>query len=215
MNPSILTLLGLAMGAAPSEALPPIPVFLHGSSVVPAGALVEARQEAARILLEAGVETRWFECSPSAAGAQPEPACDGALRPSHVVVNIVARGKRQYQRVRSGSPVLMELLGEAICLEQTGGNHVTIYFKVVERRAQLSDARRARLLGYTIAHEIGHLLLGPQHSTGIMATDWLENDVLTVPADKLLFSASDRQRLETQVRARLRADQQVASAANR
>jgi hypothetical protein len=203
------------MGTAPSQALPLIPVLLYGSSVVPADAFIEAKREAARIFREAGIEMAWFDCSARLAGGQPEPACQGTLLPSHVLLTIVPRWKRQYQRVRSGSPVLMEMLGEAICSGPTGGNDVTIYFKIVERRAQKSDARRARLLGYVIAHEIGHLLLGPQHSTGIMATDWAEKDVLKVPADELLFSAADRGRLETKVRARLAADEQVAFKARR
>jgi hypothetical protein len=105
----------------------------------------------------------------------------------------------------------MEMLGEAIYIAPTGGNEVTIYFKIVERRSQKSDARRARLLGCAIAHEIGHLLLGPHHSTGIMSTEWAEKDVLRQPAEKLSFSAADRGRLEAQVRARLLADQQLAS----
>jgi len=215
MNPSILTLMGLVMSAAPSEALPPIQVFVHGSTVVPAGVLIEARQEAARILREAGVETQWFDCSPSAASAQPEPACEVALLPSRVVVMIAARWKRHYYRVRGGAPALMEVLGEATCSGQSCNNDVTIYFQIVERRAQRSEARRVRLLGGAIAHEIGHVLLGPQHSTGIMAADWAEKDVLRAPADKLLFSEADRGRLQQQVRARLGADQQVASRAGR
>jgi len=215
MNPSILTLMGLVMSTVPLEALTPIPVFLYGSTAVPAGALVEARQEAARILREAGVETRWFECSPSAAGAQPEPACGGALLSSHLVVRIVPRLQREYYRKPSGAAVPMEMLGKALCVQGTGGNYISIYYNAVDRLARESDARRARLLGYAIAHEIGHLLLGPQHSTGIMAADWADKDVLRVPADKFFFSASHRQRLETQVRARLRADEQVASNASR
>ena len=216
MNPAILTVMGLVMSAAPPEALPAIRVFVHGSTVVSPGVLIEARQEAARILRDAGVETQWFECSRSALSAQPEPDCEVALLPSHVVVMIAARWKRQYYRVRRGvPPALMEVLGEATCIEQSCANDVTIYSNIVERRAKRSDARRIRLLGGAIAHEIWHVLLGPQHSTGIMAPDWAEKDVLKLPADRLLFSASDRRRLETQVRARLRADQQVASHASR
>ena len=103
-----------------------------------------------------------------------------------------------------------EILGQALCVGDNEGNYINIYGKSVLRTAAGSEKRMALLLGYSIAHEIGHLLLGPKHTTSIMARDWAARNVLVAPPDQLLFSVSDRRKLVERAWIRLAADRQRA-----
>jgi hypothetical protein len=52
------------------------------------------------------------------------------------------------------------------------------------------------LLGYIIAHELGHLLLGPGHApSGIMRATWDMNDLEAIRQGRLKFSREECARI--------------------
>ena len=65
------------------------------------------------------------------------------------------------------------------------------------------------LLGHLIAHEIGHLLLGPDRhsSTGIMRPKWSRKDAKVASSGELLFTRAQGRRIRAQVLKRMRAEQ--------
>lgn len=73
----------------------------------------------------------------------------------------------------------------------------------------LKDLMFAKLLGRTVAHELGHVLLdSPGHADfGLMRASYRANDVLRVPASAYTLNAAERARLFTlmAVRARIAA----------
>ena len=78
----------------------------------------------------------------------------------------------------------------------------TIYFQSIHRLSQAAGADEAQVLGYAIAHELGHLLLASHvHSDqGLMRPQWRERDLRRRRDSDWQFSAQDaaaiRDRLE-------------------
>jgi len=81
--------------------------------------------------------------------------------------------------------------------------------KVVDEVAfQGKDAQTSRILGHAIAHEVGHLLLGPSaHSpSGIMRGVWSPDDLKLMSWTYLLFTPSQSDQLRADLGRRVRQD---------
>ena len=80
----------------------------------------------------------------------------------------------------------------------------TLSLQWVNKLASLGTAEEYQVLGAAIAHEIGHLFLGPNsHSpVGIMRAGWKEEDLLKVSQARLTFTPDQAQLIRTKVRAR-------------
>lgn len=80
----------------------------------------------------------------------------------------------------------------------------TIYADRVVGMARAAGVAFARLLGYAIAHELGHLLLAsPAHATdGLMRPNWLDRELRRRDVRDWAFSSQDaatiRSRLASQ-----------------
>ncbi len=199
-----LTIAVAAAAAQPGTDVPSLRVLIYDFAHMPKGPLAGAQQEAGRILRAAGVQLRWNDCPPGISGGD-RPACNGLLAPSDLVVHILARRWLEFRVLRSGMGVPYEILGHALCVAENEGNYIKIYGKSALRMAAGSEKRLTLLLGYGIAHEIGHLLLG-RHTTGIMAPEWAEKNVLAAPSDQFLFSLSDSSKLIERARKRVAAE---------
>jgi hypothetical protein len=175
-------------------------VVINDGAGVPAELLRSARQEAARILEQAGVASRWRDCFGD--GGRTPSVCTEPLTPSRLIVRIARLRARVFQRTPIGAGDAVEILGDAMCIRGAGGHYGTIYYGSIERLAGGSQLRMARVLGYVIAHEIGHLLLGPQHTGGVMAPHCRAGEILKVPPEQCLFTAGDGEKMLAQVRRR-------------
>jgi hypothetical protein len=203
----LLPLAGAGIQAA--HEAPTLRAFTYDLAGLPPGVLARAHEVADRVFHAAGLELRW--CTYNRAGVledSPEP-CRGPLAHSDLALRILPRRERELRFLASGATEHYEILGHAICVAGGEGKYVSIYWKSLLRMAGTSEARVALLLGYTIAHEIGHLLLG-DHTTGIMASDWAGKDVIAAPEHEFLFSVSDSRRLVKRAWERLAADKAAA-----
>jgi hypothetical protein len=72
--------------------------------------------------------------------------------------------------------------------------------------AQLMGLDAEIVLGHTMAHEIGHLLLGSKNhaSQGIMRPTWGARDIHLAKTGVLGFTDAQAERMQAQVAARLR-----------
>ena len=124
--------------------------------------LVQAEEESSRIFRAAGVELAWLDCPTSHAEEEKYPACEPPLGSMAVDLRILPPSMTA--RVRSSG----EQLGFAMA------SAAWVYYQRVELLAESRVASRDEILGHAIAHEIGHLLLGPDsHSpSGIMRANW-------------------------------------------
>lgn len=164
-----------------------------------AGAIPTARHTAGAILGRAGIEVRWLECGPAEPMASPD-ACSRPVQPNELVVRILSAGT-------VGSRADVDTLGFAfIDLDAGGGSLATVYADRVRAMAQGAGVDAAELLGRTMAHEVGHLLLGTNRhaSRGLMRASWSSTDLRRNHATQWLFGGEEGEAMRRVIASRLR-----------
>jgi hypothetical protein len=76
------------------------------------------------------------------------------------------------------------------CPDSEPGCVANIFYAKIDEVAWRAGGRSARILGHTMAHELGHLLLGANaHSpSGIMRGDWSPEDLMFMRSGELTFT---------------------------
>ena len=140
--------------------------------------VTEAEMEAARIYHAAGITIVWDEC-----------ACSQVPSPTTVMLRLSPRFP--------GS-VRQENLGYAPTGDE-GGSLAIIFYDRVE--AMTPGESPSRVLGYAIAHEIGHLLLGrnAHSSAGLMRGYWTRKDLKPSYRDQMNFTLGQAERMRTRI----------------
>jgi hypothetical protein len=134
------------------------------------GKLRGAEGEAGRIIGDAGLETVWLDCPTSSPrttlaqdGGQQE--CSGLA--AGTTVNLRVLNRSDYNSATFNREVFGYADGPALAS--------VLYDRVAALAGADGDMNEAAvILGDAMAHEIGHLLLGPgaHSSTGIMRGQW-------------------------------------------
>jgi hypothetical protein len=169
---AVLLVIGIcALGAAqPSAAvalLDDITVRVYDSAGLAGHVKQSAFRVAAQSLAAAAIGIRWEHCA-------------GSDRPC---ANPIAAGELVVRIVRAPGPVWARdalPLGDAFVDSRTrSGVLATIYADRVELLAAATGLDAATLLGRTVAHELGHLLLATSaHSAhGLMRPLWSRDDL--------------------------------------
>jgi len=187
-------------GEAESPQIPALTVRLYDYSAAPRQVLVEAGRQASRVFAKAGIEVAWADCSVSDGGSPRSPICDQAPSPQVIFVRMLSRAAAQRYRVpKSWFGFAQQATGE-----HEHGVHATLFYDRAEqeqRRATGIEISVGQLLGYVIAHEVGHLLLGVgSHApAGIMRVPWRKKELLQITRGELGFSSVERQTLRANV----------------
>jgi hypothetical protein len=157
--------------AAAQDRSSEITVLVNDSADVKPSILRKAEREAGRLFDAAGIEIQWVNCAET-------DECQRILGPSEFVLHIVPGGKTRSDFV----------FGEAFLGEDGRGQYSDVFFDRL-RQAQ-GEVDLALLLGAVSAHELGHLLLGPNsHSgIGIMEPRWQKGSVDKIGKGMLLFT---------------------------
>jgi hypothetical protein len=159
-------------------------------------ALTNTEGVAAAIFQEVGVETAWVDCPLSWTDLKRYPTCQETMQTTDLVLRILP--KSMAMKVRTGD----DALGFAKpCPEDEPACDLTVFYHRVDGLA--TDGYPAdRILGHVIAHEVGHVLLGPgAHSDiGIMRGVWSRHDLQHISWGLLLpFTADQRKQLRAAV----------------
>jgi hypothetical protein len=174
--------LGISSAAAESDRndRPDITVHLYDYVAVSEQTLAHALGEAARILRIAGITTKWRVHALHDADAATS-ALPFKFGPSDLAVRVMPAE----MAVPLG--LTPDALGFAFPSQVEGiGTLALVVFDQIEDAAR----RPGLLMGHVIAHEIGHLLLGPNsHSaTGIMQDPWTPMVLGEAHRGQLLFT---------------------------
>jgi hypothetical protein len=160
-----------------------------------------ARQTASAILSRARIRAEWLECGlPADAAGTALDACAEPLRWNELVVRIVSAGAVK-------SHPAADTLGFALVdAESGGGSLATVYADRVNALAHGAGADVAVLLGRTIAHELGHLLLGTNRHAphGLMRASWAGADLRRNRATQWLFDGSEAEAMRRGIAGRFR-----------
>ena len=165
-----------------------------------AGNIHAARRTARGILQGAGIHVAWLECGLPAAATAALDACTQPLQSNELVVRIVSAGTLD-------SRPHVDALGFAFVDTDAGGGWLaTVYADRVALMAKGAGVDTAALMGRTIAHEIGHLLLGTnQHAShGLMRALWSDADLRRNRATQWLFGGKEGEVMRRGIAGRFR-----------
>ena len=153
---------------------PPVVLVVTGADVLAAVEWSRARAVVSRLLGRAGVATVW--------------ASEGECQRRTVCLALSS------VRPPQAHP---DVAGYAV-LAVDGSGQAAVYLPGVARTADQLGVDRGLLLGVTMAHEIGHVLLGPAHSRGVMSErmDWRQ--MQAAGRGELLFGDGEAQRLRAE-----------------
>jgi hypothetical protein len=199
---------GLARSeAAPAATMPlaRIAVRVYHVAGVPSGNWSAATKIAEDILEGAAVTAEWRTCG-SNATALTERSCLTPLDPNEFAIRIVT------EQVPAGDERPVPLGYSLIDMRTGTGSLATIHPNRVVWLASGSGVELCMLLGRTIAHELGHLLLGSNdhRSVGLMRGVWSQDSLRrNTPAD-WTFTDADAADIHAAIRRRMMPQQFAA-----
>lgn len=116
-----------------------------------------------------GIHVVWHYCRGALAVA-PGSTCEGEMQVNEIVMRLQPAGPRSSDDDRTLH------LGRSIVTAE-GGYYASVFVPAVRTQAAGFGLAFDLLMGYAVAHEVGHCLLGPGHSyAGLMRGAWNRKD---------------------------------------
>ncbi len=149
---------------------------------IPRNVLHSAEDQASFALATGGITVKWIDCS-------QEYACEAPLLPNEVVIMV-----KLFRPLTTQGHLKGETLGNAVGPRNGTGVYAWIWYNEIRRAATVAGfVSWHDLLGYVIAHEIGHLLLGPDHCAGtVMQANWRPRELTQIWRRQLRFNDVQR-----------------------
>jgi hypothetical protein len=149
--------------------------------------LASSEKVAAEAFENLGVQLVWVDCPVPKAHSRVYAACQSDMGPIDLVLRILPRHMAIKLAARD------EPLGSAqTCPESEPACELNVFYYRIDELA-VEGYRADRILGYVIAHEVAHVLLGPGHSEdGIMRGQWTRNDLQRISWGLQLDFTSDQ-----------------------
>lgn len=162
-----------------------ITVGIYNYAEITPRELQEAERQAATFFAGARVRIEWLEYAhqvPSVPSPSKDPTAD-------LYVRILDASKTGAAR----QTFAVDVMGESIIPSGTKGplpgRIANVFYDRVKGLSADWGQSSGEVLGEAIAHELGHLLLGPQHSPmGIMKAQWTFRDQMLINRCQMGFS---------------------------
>jgi hypothetical protein len=182
----------LLLSAAAAFAGDRMTVAVCNISELPGSVIESAEAEVAYVFRSMDVEVQWTNC-----GAEVD-AADPRKRPDFIV------------RVRIGGhlaklgPTSLEAMGRAFMNVDGSGNMADVYFGAIRELTLLYPvAGSGQVMGYTMAHELGHLLIGAGHRpTGLMRAALSKKELDALNRRHLKFNGAEQAAILRKLRSR-------------
>ena len=184
--------LGLARSHRAPDSSGIVIVRVYNHVRLPSDVLSAAERETDSVFRSAGIETKWIDCPVNGEPSDAYPACRADFGPADFVMKIIS----PEMAAKYSWPSL--LMGYAVtnCTPDLKGCWAAVSYRRVQDLALKADVSPALVLGKAMAHELGHLLLGPGHSdTGIMRAQLDDGDFSPGRLPSLVFLVAQRERL--------------------
>jgi hypothetical protein len=168
-------------------------VRIYDAAGVSAKDLETARVTVQLAMQHASIEVVWQNCSDTAV---PGGSCNAPVDAREVLVRLVAA---------VGEPMAPATLGYSMVdVQAHAGTLATIFEDRVTTVARRTDFDAGRLLGFAIAHEIGHLLLGTStHAPrGLMRAIWSDVELRKNSAADWTWSRGEETKIRRGLAAR-------------
>ena len=123
-------------------------------------------------------------------------SCESGLEGEAAVQNHWYTARfRDGRALLTPGPAALDPLGEAF-FSDSGGYLADVYYEGIQTLASTHEVEFTTLLGYVMAHEICHLLVGPGHAaSGVMRRAWDRNDLIAMREGRLKFAPADGARM--------------------
>ena len=140
---------------------------------VPERTVAGAKSVVGAIFSPLGVEVDWKRCEDSGSAL-------------NIVLRLLRKGPAGEPRGDS-----LQAMGMAFTRAGVAGSRADVYFGAIDELASLRQADPAEVLGYVVAHELGHLLGLGHFAGGIMSASW--NDKMLKAARKRWLKFNESQ----------------------
>ncbi|HVN05995.1 MAG TPA: hypothetical protein VMT86_16350 [Bryobacteraceae bacterium] len=155
--------------AAASSSAQTLVIGLYDYASLSAKETVRLTETAGLALADSGIQVVWVHCR-GALAVTPAAACETELQSNQIVMRLDAGG------LPSSNGGRVEHLGRTLATAD-GGQFASVSVPAVRTQAAEFGMPFDLLLGYAVAHEAGHCLLGPGHSnSGLMRAAWNRKD---------------------------------------
>ena len=142
---------------------------------VPDKVVAHAESVVAAVFSPLRIEVGWADCEGSGPGL-------------NILLRLRREGPLGAERADS-----LDVMGMAFTAAGVAGSRADAYYGAIEGFARRHHADPAEVLGYVVVHELGHLLLGPGHSSGsIMTASWNDKTLEAASHRWLTFNQSQR-----------------------
>lgn len=177
---------------------PSITVFVYDYAQTSPSTLERAEAEATYVFREARVDVTWINCLAVQPSAGSD--CNQPKGPTEFVLRILRPTKAANKAFRSST------FGYSV-RDRNGGTLATVFYDRVEKVARGEGLSTGIVLGYAVAHEIGHLvLLTEKHSrAGLMRAGFTHQDWQLAAQGALLFSSEQAEAIRGTVLTKLSA----------
>jgi hypothetical protein len=150
----------------------------------------QAKAETDQVYGSAGIRITWYTCEEF-----PTPA------PKDSAPWFVIR-LRNDKPPRTAGPASLDVMGKAY-VEDNGGYMADAYWQAIALNSAQHEADGGALLGFVMAHELGHLLLGPGHTPdGVMQAAWGQKQMDALRRRWLKFGKESAKRIQRALDAR-------------
>lgn len=158
---------------------------------IPGWVIEQAETDAAYVFRAVDVDVHWLSCA--------EMNVEGVRMRTDFILRVRVGGDATPPGLAS-----LDLMGRAFLNAQGTGYIADIYYaRIQELTRQYPFASSDRVLGYTMAHELGHLLIGAGHrATGIMRGPWGRMEFEALSLYHLTFSNAERAAILRKLRSR-------------
>ena len=178
---------------------PELNLLVYNYAALSSSQVTEIRARVAFIFEQAGIQTKWWDCRPVLENHPAPATCQQPLGPGNLAIRLLDQiniSQADYSHTALGLSYVSE----------TGGSLATLSCATIKRLARGNRTSELAFQGHAIAHEIGHLLLGPgAHSNeGIMRALWNKSELQQIAAAQqgLLFPRKQAEQLRMSLSAR-------------
>jgi hypothetical protein len=113
-----------------------------------------------------GIHILWRHCR-GVLAVEPGATCGGEMQVNEIALSLQPAGPHSPDEARMGYSIVTA----------EGGNYARVVVPAVRAQAAGFGVAFDLLMGYAVAHEVGHCLLGPGHShAGLMRGAWNRSD---------------------------------------
>jgi hypothetical protein len=178
---------------ARSETIPTIRVRVVNYAGATPTTVAAAELGAGQILRDAGLNVVWFDCRVVESSPNPSDSCRQPLSPAEILLRVLPENSRQ--------GIANDAFGFAVAPVLA-----SVYYQHAVLLAAGTGYGVSVILACVIAHELGHLLLGPRsHSeTGIMRGHWGRDELRLLVCGGLHFTPQQAKAIRVETQARMR-----------